>query len=106
MKSIIKNFINEIALRTYKKISPDFFPATWDVASDVERICKGKKPQTIFDVGANIGQNSEQNSLLDGLTKLSSSEEKTATVKIESLDRFCQEKGIETIDLLKIYTEG
>jgi FkbM family methyltransferase len=163
MKSIIKNFINEITLRTYKKISPDFFPATWDVASDVERICKGKKPQTIFDVGANIGQmasyfhkrfptakircfepieesytklsgtflgnqqiecfplalgaisaektiilnpNSEQNSLLDGLTKLSSSEEKTATVKIESLDRFCQEKGIETIDLLKIDTEG
>jgi FkbM family methyltransferase len=40
----------------YKKISPDFFPPTWDVASDIERIRGGRKPETIFDVGSNIGQ--------------------------------------------------
>lgn len=56
LKSKLKNFVHEFGLKTYKKFSPDFFPAGWDVASDIERICGKQQPKLIFDVGANIGQ--------------------------------------------------
>ncbi|MEG3438706.1 FkbM family methyltransferase [Pannus brasiliensis CCIBt3594] len=56
LKSKLKNFVHEFGLDTYKKFSPDFFPAGWDVASDIERICGKQQPKIIFDVGANIGQ--------------------------------------------------
>lgn len=56
IKSRLKNLIHELSLETYKKVSPDSFPAGWDVASDIERICHHQQPKIIFDVGANIGQ--------------------------------------------------
>jgi hypothetical protein len=61
IKSRLKNLIHELSLQTYKKVSPDSFPAGWDVASDIERICHHRQPRIIFDVGANIGQTGKLN---------------------------------------------
>jgi hypothetical protein len=51
-----KNQIKQLAFQTYQKLSPKGFPSGLDLAYDLKRILDGNPLQTVFDVGANVGQ--------------------------------------------------
>jgi FkbM family methyltransferase len=51
-----KNQIKQLAFQTYQKLSPEGFPSGLDLSYDLKRILDGNPLQTIFDVGANVGQ--------------------------------------------------
>jgi tRNA1(Val) A37 N6-methylase TrmN6 len=51
-----KNQIKQLAFQTYQQLSPEGFPSGLDLAYDLKRILDGNQLQTVFDVGANVGQ--------------------------------------------------
>ena len=56
MKHYVKRLMYKLGLTAYKKLSFKNFPPGFDFAVDVIRLTQKSPIETIFDVGANIGQ--------------------------------------------------
>ena len=160
LKQSLKNIIQQLIITQYKSLLPHQFPVGIDLAWDILKISQDLSINTIFDVGANIGQTSlyfaksfpnadimafepvhntfirlkkntadlpqvscfehafgsvagfqelylQSNSQLNSLNQvLNPSNSKSQRIEIKTIEQFCSEHKIETIDILKTDTEG
>jgi hypothetical protein len=52
----LKTLLKQLTFQAYQKLSPEGFPSGLSLAYDLKRILGDVPVNTIFDVGANIGQ--------------------------------------------------
>ena len=160
MKEVIKDALTRAGIYYAKR---QYMPCGIDWLWDVDRIVRGRPTQTVFDVGANIGQttrmikarfpsagvhafepvsstyqtlernvrpldgvachrlalsdrvgvaamtsdaNSPLNRLVEARPGQGPADAGTEQVETDTIDRFCHERQIERIDILKVDAEG